>query len=205
MYNLFHSDKPEELLPFDGSSVLYNGFLSSDHALFYYKALNDSIEWRQDEIFMFGKRIITSRKVGWYADKPYRYIYSRTQKIALPWTPELMEIKAKVERESGATYNSCLLNLYHNGSEAMGWHADNEKSLDSAAPIASVSLGATRTFRFKHKYKELKSSIDLTSGSLLVMHPPTQEYWLHALSKTTTVKSPRINLTFRTMLPQEGL
>jgi len=205
MQNLFSSELPANLLPVDGSAILYPWFLKTQETQFYFSSLFDSIDWKQDEIVMFGKRIITSRKVGWYGDFPFRYIYSKTEKVALPWTSELKELKSRVEELTGASYNSCLLNLYHNGSEGMGWHSDDEKTLDPAASIASISLGATRTFRFKHKFKDLKTSIELTSGSLLLMKSPTQGFWLHALTKTTKVNSPRINLTFRTMLPQTGI
>lgn len=205
MYDLFSSEQSENLLPVDGSVVLMRDFLNTEESRFYFRALQDSIDWRQDEIVMFGKRIITSRKVGWYGDKPFKYIYSKTEKVALPWTKELMELKSMVEHETGATFNTCLLNLYHNGTEGMGWHADDEKSLDSNASIASISLGATRSFRFKHKSKQLKSSVELPSGSLLMMYPPTQEYWLHMLTKTVKVNTPRINLTFRSMVSQTGL
>lgn len=204
MQNLFSPEIQSNLLPVDGSSEFYPNFLSNRESQLYFEALLHSIDWRQDEIVMFGKRIVTNRKVGWYGDSPFRYIYSKTEKVAKPWTSELRELKSRVEELTGDTYNSCLLNLYHSGSEGMGWHSDDEKSLDPAASIASVSLGATRTFRFKHKYQDLKTSVELTSGSLLLMQPPTQEFWLHALTKTTKVKSPRINLTFRTMLAQKG-
>jgi alkylated DNA repair dioxygenase AlkB len=204
MLHVCSAEESENLLSADGNAVLYSDFLSQSETLRYFETLLSSIDWKQDEVILFGKRIITSRKVGWYGDFPYTYIYSRTQKIALPWTPELQDIKTKVEKRVGSTFNSCLLNLYHNGSEGMGWHADDERSLDPSAPIASVSLGATRTFRFKHKTKDIKSSVELSSGSLLVMHPPTQEFWVHMLTKTARLIPPRINLTFRAMLPQNG-
>lgn len=205
MNDLFSQKESENLLPFDGSALLFGDFLNVEESQHFFNALLDTIEWRHDEIVIFGRRIITNRKVGWYGDKPYKYIYSKTEKVALLWTEVLMVLKSKIEQKTGARFNTCLLNLYHNGSEGMGWHADNEKTLDPTAPIASISLGATRSFRFKHKTKELKSTVDLPSGSLLMMYPPTQEFWLHTLTKTTKVNAPRINLTFRTMLPQTGL
>lgn len=205
MTDLFSSAQPVNLLPIDGSAVLHPDFLTIEESGNYFESLLSNIDWRQDELVIFGKRIITSRKVGWYGDKPFKYIYSKSEKVAMPWTVELSELKSKAEKLTGATFNTCLLNLYHNGSEGMGWHSDDEKSLDPQAPIASISLGAARSFRFKHKSKPLKSGVELPSGSLLLMHPPTQEFWLHALTKTTKVCLPRINLTFRTMLPQTGI
>lgn len=205
MLDLFSSEEPADLLQTDGKAWLLQDFLNSQESHFYFDIFLNTIHWQQDEIVMFGKRIITSRKVGWYGDKPFKYIYSKTEKVALPWTDQLIDLKSKIENYTGLTFNSCLLNLYHNGSESMGWHADNEVTLDPAAPIASISLGAKRTFRFKHKSKSLKSTVELPSGSLLMMYPPTQEFWLHTLTKTTKVNTPRINLTFRSMLPQTAV
>lgn len=205
MYDLFQNQSPVNLLPCDGSAFYYPDFLQKLEADHYFESLLTTAEWRHDEILMFGKRIVTSRKVGWYGDYPYKYIYSKTEKVALPLTNELLELKNILKSLTGVSFNSCLLNLYHSGAEGMGWHADNEKSLDPSAPIASISLGSTRTFRFKHKSKDIKVAVELGSGSLLLMNPPTQEYWLHTLTKTTKVTGPRINLTFRTMLPQTGM
>ena len=111
-------------------------------------------------------------------------------------------MKHQLERRTGHAYNSCLLNLYHSGDEGMGWHSDDEKELDSTAPIASVSLGARRKFAFRHKQDKTTVSVFLEHGSLLVMYPPIQEHWHHSLLKTKTVTDPRINLTFRKILPR---
>ena len=147
---------------------------------------------------MFGKRVITKRKVAWYGDEPYKYTYSKSTKTALPWTQELQSIKYKVESLTRHNYNSCLLNLYHDGSEGMGWHSDDEPELGRNPVIASVSLGATRRFALQHKRrKDLKQKLDLSHGSLLVMAGETQHHWRHQVAKTTRVKSPRVNLTFR--------
>ena len=115
------------------------------------------------------------------------------------WTPELLELKQKCEEVSGETYNSCLLNLYHDGSEGMAYHSDGEKDLKKNGAIASLTFGAERKFVFKHKTTQEKAEIFLESGSLLVMKGKTQENWLHRLPPTTKVKTPRINLTFRTI------
>jgi alkylated DNA repair dioxygenase AlkB len=111
-------------------------------------------------------------------------------------------MKHKLEQLTGHSYNSCLANLYHTGDEGMGWHSDNEKELDSAATIASISLGARRKFAFRHKQDKTTVPVSLDHGSLLIMHPPIQEHWQHSLLKTKTVTSPRINLTFRKILPR---
>lgn len=109
-------------------------------------------------------------------------------------------MKHQLERTTGHTYNSCLLNLYHNGDEGMGWHSDDEKELDATSPIASISLGARRKFAFRHKLDKKTVSLFLEHGSLLIMHPPIQEHWQHSLLKTKTVANPRINLTFRKII-----
>jgi alkylated DNA repair dioxygenase AlkB len=119
------------------------------------------------------------------------------RKIPQNWTSELLFIKAQLEEISQSEFNSCLLNLYHDGEDAMGWHSDNEKELDPKSPIVSLSLGAQRKFAFRHKKDKETISLFLESGSALIMHPPTQKYWQHALLKTKTASDLRINLTFR--------
>jgi alkylated DNA repair dioxygenase AlkB len=119
--------------------------------------------------------------------------------MALYWTPLLMELKLQVEQKCGLTFNACLLNFYHTGEEGMGWHSDNEKSLEEPIHIASLSFGAERRFDMKHQKTGDKKSVMLENGSLLLMKHPMQHYWKHALPKTKKVKEPRINLTFRLM------
>jgi alkylated DNA repair dioxygenase AlkB len=203
--DLFNDFNYRNLLPYDGGVYYYPNLLSPKEANTYFESFGSSIEWKNDEIRMFGKRIVTSRKVAWYADKPFTYVYSGVQKNAQPWTPELSALKQHIENSTGTAFNSCLLNLYHNGNESMGWHSDDEKMLDPNAPIASVSLGTNRMFHFKHKVSGEKVSMLLESGSLLLMNPPTQVYWVHALGKSVKVKDARINLTFRSVLPQPGI
>jgi alkylated DNA repair dioxygenase AlkB len=196
--DLFKSD--HNLLPFDGDVENHGPILSQDEAARYFDVLLESIAWRNDETVMFGKRIVTARKVAWYGDHGFSYHYSGTSKQALPWTPELLELKAQVESQTGSAFNSCLLNLYHQGNEGMGWHSDDEKSIDPNTSIASLSLGVARKFSFKHKQTKETVSLILETGSLLVMKPPTQIHWHHSLPKSKKILSPRINLTFRSML-----
>ena len=164
------------------------------------EALLNGIEWRNDEAVIYGKRIITKRKVAWYGEEPFSYTYSNITKTALPWTSELLILKNLAEKHSGETYNSCLLNLYHDGSEGMAWHSDGEKDLRKNGAIASLSFGAERKFCFKHKKSGEKIDVFLEAGSLLVMKGETQTHWLHRLPPTTKVHQPRINLTFRTIV-----
>lgn len=192
------SDSIKNLLPYDGTANYYGIICSSaDH---YYERLMHHIAWKNDEAIIFGKHIYTKRKIAWYGDLAFEYSYSGVQKIALPWTSDLLVLKELAETISGETFNSCLLNLYHNGSEGMAWHSDAEKDLKPNGAIASMTFGAQRKFSFKHKIKKEKIDIYLEHGSLLVMKDNTQSHWLHRLPPTKTVSHPRINLTFRTIL-----
>lgn len=197
-FNPFSPDT--NLLPYDGEVFYFGKVFSLEECARFYKKLLSSIEWRNDETLIFGRRIVTEREVAWYGDERYRYRYSGTEKQALPWTPALLELRSRVQELSGALYNSCLLNLYHSGEEGMGWHSDDEKTLQREAPIASVSFGATRKFAFRHKETKETVALMLEPGSLLVMQGATQRCWRHALPKMKKVNEPRINLTFRSIL-----
>ena len=153
--------------------------------------------WQPDEVMLFGQKRILTRKVAWMGDDGFIYSYSGTSKTASPWAPMLLGIRKRVETLCGHAFNSCLLNLYHDGSEGMGWHSDDEKTLGCNPVIASVSFGAERPFRFKHRVTKEVIPLILENGSLLVMKGETQHHWLHALPKTRKANAPRINLTFR--------
>jgi alkylated DNA repair dioxygenase AlkB len=199
--DLFTTTSAEDtnLLPKDGTVIYYGTIMPIKEANLYLHTFLDTIEWKNDEAVIFGKRIITKRKVAWYGDTTFSYTYSKTTKEALQWTPELLQLKKIIEEKTGETYNSCLLNLYHSGDEGMGWHSDGEKELKKNGAIASVSLGAERKFAFKHKEtKEVISQV-LAHGSVLVMKDETQSHWLHRLPPTTRISTPRVNLTFRTI------
>ncbi|MFJ1267905.1 alpha-ketoglutarate-dependent dioxygenase AlkB [Legionella lytica] len=188
------------LLPYEGTVHYYGPIMSPQLAEEFYEALLHSIQWKNDEAIIYGKKIITKRKVAWHADQPFSYTYSKITKTAEPWIPILNDLKMLVEKESGETYNSCLLNLYHDGNEGMAWHSDGEKDLKKYGAIGSLSFGAERKFSFKHKKtKEIVSKI-LQHGSLLVMKDSTQSHWLHRLPPTKATCTPRINLTFRTIV-----
>lgn len=192
-------DWPRSLLSYDGCVEYHGIIMSIEEADYFYQALLNGIEWKNDEAVIFGKKIITKRKVAWYGERPFNYTYSNTTKTALPWNDELIALKAMAEAQSGETYNACLLNLYHDGSEGMAWHSDGEKDLKENGAIASISLGAERKFAFKHKQtKEVVSQV-LDHGSLLVMKGITQTHWLHRLPPTKMHHGPRVNLTFRTI------
>ncbi|QNN43131.1 alpha-ketoglutarate-dependent dioxygenase AlkB family protein [Pedobacter roseus] len=190
----------QNLLPYDGTVNYFAKLFSQQEADHYFDVLMNTVEWKNDEAFIMGKHIITKRKVAWYGDESYSYTYSNKSKTALPWTRELIELKRISEEQTGVTYNSCLLNLYHNGDEGMAYHSDDEKALAKDSAIASLSFGAERRFLFKHKQSKETVTLFLEHGSLLVMKDETQTNWLHRLPPTKKVNQPRINLTFRTMV-----
>lgn len=196
---LLPQDRFANLLPHDGEVFYYGKIMPAASADAFYQTLMTGIEWRQDEVIIFGKRHFTKRKIAWYADEPYEYAYSGTSKLALPWTDALKELKAIAERTSGESFNSCLLNLYHSGEEGMAYHSDAEKDLKKNGAIASLSFGAERKFLFKHKLSGEKIELFLEHGSLLIMRGATQQNWLHRLPPTKKISSPRVNLTFRTI------
>lgn len=200
--NLFEptTNPTKNLLPKDGIVNYYGKIFNPKEADFYYDALLNTIKWKNDEAHIFGKKIITKRKVAWYGDREFEYTYSNLTKTALPWTKELLTLKETIEKETGETFNSCLLNLYHTGEEGMAWHSDGETDLKKDGSIGSVSFGAERKFAFKHKETSEKVELVLQHGSLLVMAGKTQTYWLHRLPPTKLVKRPRVNLTFRTIV-----
>ncbi|WKN41276.1 alpha-ketoglutarate-dependent dioxygenase AlkB family protein [Tunicatimonas pelagia] len=200
--NLLNNDIDEtaNLLPFDGTVHYYGKLLSNSEADHYLNGLLETIAWKHDEAVMFGKHIITKRKVAWYGDEAFSYTYSKKTKQALPWTDELKTLKDLVEQKTETNFNSCLLNLYHNGDEGMSWHSDDEKELMENSAIASLSLGAERKFSFRHKQSKETVALMLEHGSLLVMKDTTQTHWHHQLPKTKKVTMPRVNLTFRRMV-----
>ncbi|WP_310555719.1 alpha-ketoglutarate-dependent dioxygenase AlkB [Flavobacterium sp.] len=190
-------DSLKNILPNDGTVNYYGKLLSNKDANQYFDGLMNTIEWKNDQAIIYGKLIITKRKVAWYGEANFEYTYSNTTKRALPWTKELLELKSIVEEKTGEKFNSCLLNLYHNGDEGMAWQSDAEKDLKKNGAIGSLSFGAERKFAFKHKETKETVSLILEHGSLLVMKGTTQTNWFHRLPPTKLITKPRINLTFR--------
>ncbi len=195
--NLFFS---ENLLPFDGVAEYFPNFISLASSSFYFQKLESNINWQHDVVKLFGKEITTNRKTAWYGSKSFEYTYSNKTKIAIPWNKELIDLKTIIEKKCQEEFNSCLLNLYHNGNEGMALHSDDEKTILPNSTIASLSIGAERRFLFKHKHTQQKIELNLQNGSLLLMKENTQNYWWHSLPKSAKIKSPRINLTFRKMI-----
>jgi alkylated DNA repair dioxygenase AlkB len=198
-FNEYRASK-NNVLNQDGTVNYYGKILSSEEANQYFDLLMRNIQWENDDLIFFGKHVTTKRKVAWYGDSEYLYTYSNSTKRAFAWTNELFELKQIVEKYAGTKFNSCLLNLYHNGDEGMGWHSDDERSLGKNNTIASLSFGAERKFSFKRKQTKQTVSLVLEHGSLLIMKGATQSNWLHSLPKSKNIIQPRINLTFRTIL-----
>ena len=182
----------------DGGIMLYQeGFLPPDLADRYFVELRDSVAWEQKP-GVFGH--LQPRLTASYGDEGLTYFYSGTENKALPWTPILLEIKHKIEAVEGR-YNYCLLNRYRSGLDSVGMHADNEPGMGNV--IASLSLGATRTFRIKHNKTKETRSFELANGTLVIMAGTMQQFWKHEVPKTTQDVGERINLTFRRIEEQE--
>ena len=168
--------------------------------------LREDIPWQQPRLRLYGREHPTPRLCCWLADPGCSYRYSGQQHQPLPWTPPLQHLRALLECQLACSFNSVLLNRYRHGDDAMGWHADDEPELAPEAPIASLSLGATRTLRFRPRPAGPAAgasplALELSDGDLLVMDPPTQRHWQHALPRRRRVRSERLNLTFRLVRP----
>lgn len=192
------ADPQKNLLPYDGEVNYYGTVLQNPQS--YYERLMEEVAWQNDLTLIFGRLITTKRMVAWYGDEALEYTYSGMKKVASPWNTTLLELKRIVEHLTHETFNSCLLNLYHDGNEGMGWHSDAEKDLKENGTIASLSLGAERKFSFRHKQSKERIDLTLENGSLLLMRGTTQKYWLHQLPKSKKITRGRINLTFRTIV-----
>ncbi len=184
----------------DADLVYYPNFLDTDLADTYFRSLFKKLQWEQYSIKLFGKTIPQPRLTALYALNSEAYSYSGLKLNPLAFTKELTGLYTEIVKTTGSTFTHCLANLYRDGNDSMGWHADNEKELGKNPIIASISLGAVRNFQLKHKTKsELKYALKLEHGSLLIMQGSTQEFWKHQLPKTKKSLEPRINLTFRTI------
>ncbi|CAB3707879.1 alpha-ketoglutarate-dependent dioxygenase AlkB family protein [Paraburkholderia rhynchosiae] len=164
--------------------------------------LIDEVEWRQDTIGTPGGRVALPRLTAWQGDPEAVYVYSGIRNLPQPWTPAVAKLKAAAEATCDARFNSVLLNRYRSGTDSMGWHADREPELGSHPVIASVSLGAARSFDLRHNRTGVVQSFSLKGGSLLVMKGKTQAEWRHRVPKEPRVTGERINLTFRWVTPR---
>ena len=199
---LFNTNPQGRDIPLeDGELTFYDQFLNVEEAHNCFALLRKNLAWRQDSIKMYGKELLIPRLQAWYGDQSARYKYSGILLEPLAWTPTLLELKKRVEKACNTKFNSVLVNLYRDGKDSMGWHSDDEPELGKNPVIASLSLGATRRFSFRHRQQKdlAKIRMDLLDGSLLIMRGKTQHYWQHSLPKTAKKVGERINLTFRSI------
>ncbi|WP_374951205.1 alpha-ketoglutarate-dependent dioxygenase AlkB [Mucilaginibacter sp.] len=195
--NMFDNGTQSSKLPPE-LMVYYPGFFTREEEATLIPILRDTISWKQETIQMYGKLLNTPRLTAWYGDNSKTYAFSGKKYDPYPWTSELLFIKDKVDAACGITFNSVLLNLYRNGNDSVAWHADDEPELGHNPTIASVSFGQVRRFDVRHKQDhKLKYSIELESGSLLIMKGNLQHQWEHCVPKSTSAFKERINLTFR--------
>lgn len=176
-------------------------YLTPAQSLDLFTELHKTISWQQGRIKLFGKSHLEPRLSAWIGEPDAIYTYAHKQMIPEPWPEVLDHLRQSLRRDFSQPFNSVLLNLYRDGHDYMGFHADNEAELGAEPVISSLSLGAERRFVFKHLATQQKYECVLESGSLLVMRGQTQQNWLHSLPRALRVKTPRINLTFRTILP----
>jgi len=201
--DLFSQEEQEKVIEvftvLDGEILFIRNFLSLAKSKKYYDLLLQDINWKQEQISFYGKTYPVPRKTAWYGNEGLNYSYSGIKCFPETWTADLLKIKTAIEKFiSPEIFTSVLLNLYNNGNDKMGWHADDEKELGLNPIIASLSLGETRRFDIKHKKNpDLYYKFELTSGSLLIMRGALQHHWVHQIPVQKKVKNPRINLTFR--------
>ena len=174
-------------------------FLSHEESSKYFNDFIALIPWQHDDIKVFGKTYKQPRLTCFFSDNDTALRYSSVIMKPHKFTPELMELKHRIESEYNLQFNCCLMNLYRDGNDSNGWHADNESQLGRNPAIASLSLGDSRWFHLKHRSRDIRYKLELESGSLLIMRGATQHFWLHQIPKTKKLKGPRINLTFRSI------
>lgn len=196
--NLFADNNDFEPIKIQNGEYIYvSSFLDITKSNNYLQKLTNEIDWKQEEIRMYGKIIKLPRLTAWYGDNDKPYSFSGITLNPNPWTTELMEIKKTIESKCNVVFNSVLLNLYRNGNDSISWHTDAEKELGENPVIASVNLGAIRTFQLRHQTTKQKIELKLKHGSLLIMQGELQHYWQHQVPKTSKDVDQRINLTFR--------
>ncbi|EDP69453.1 2OG-Fe(II) oxygenase [Flavobacteriales bacterium ALC-1] len=198
--NLFSQEKQHFKLP-NAELIYIPNFFKKQEADMFFKTIEVETNWKHDDIKVFGKTYKQPRLTALFGDSNQPYGYSNIVMHPEPFTQTLQSIKSKVENFTNYKFNTLLLNLYRDGSDGNGWHADNEKELGSNPVIASVSYGEARPFHFKHRtLKDQRYKLILEHGSLLLMKGEMQHHWLHQIAKTKKLVKPRINLTFRRLL-----
>lgn len=191
----------------DGVFEYWPGFLDPEEASSYFAALQSRIDWHTPRVFVYGRWIDSPRQSAWYGDRGAVYRYSGTINEPIPWLPELKALRERLNDFCKNQFNSMLANHYRSGNDSMGWHSDDEKELGPEPVIASISLGGVRRFLLRHRRrKDLPThEIMLENGSLLVMRASSQGAWRHSIPKTRRAVAPRINLTYRHIMPAKDI
>ena len=193
---------PEPIPLVDADVTFLHGFYREPQSGLLMQALLREIAWRQETIRMWDKEYLQPRLSAWHGDAGARYTYSGTTFEPHPWTATLLRIREDIETFCGHHFNSVLCNLYRNEQDSVSWHSDDEPEFGEQPVIASLSLGETRVFKFRHKRRkeQKRIALELTDGSLLIMAGDTQKHWQHAVEKERDPRGPRINLTFRNIM-----
>jgi len=191
---------PTELLPFDGSAILCRDFIGADRAAEIFGTLLRETNWEGHDVVLFGKRIAEPRLSTWHSEADITYRYSGSLRTPQPWTKLLESLRDKCSAKTGAQFNAVFVNLYRDGADGVGWHADNEPCNGPEPTIASLSFGATRRFDLRHRESKETISVQLDAGSLLIMSGLSQHAWVHQVPRSKRIKEPRINLTFRNVV-----
>lgn len=190
-----------EVLSCDGSARLMSSFFSRTESDQLFATLFEEVPWSSHDLVLFGKKMSEPRLSSWIGDPGVAYTYSGVRRSPEPWTATLADLRVACERATGTRFNSVLANLYRSGDDSMGWHADDEAELGPEPVIASLSFGDERRFDFRHRITGETISVVLPHGSLLVMSGATQTHWKHRIARTKRSISPRVNLTYRLVLP----
>jgi alkylated DNA repair dioxygenase AlkB len=192
----------KKVAPFETEGLSMMGKLySSERCMSLLDTLISTIKWNEDFYIAFGRRFDVPRLQAWYADEGIQYSYSNNLLKTQPWLASLLQIKRDVQQKTGHDFNSVLVTYYRNGNDYVTWHADDEDELGADPVIASLSLGATRNFQFRHKRNDITGNIFLHNGDLLLMRPQFQSDWEHCVPSESAISVPRINLTFRKVEP----
>lgn len=181
----------------NGEYLFYPNFFTKSESDTFLRKLKAEIDWKQESMNMYGKKINFPRLTAWYGDNDKPYSFSGITLSPKKWSEELLCIKNKIQPEANVDFNSVLLNLYRDGNDSISWHTDAEKELGRNPIIASVNFGATRKFQLRHIITKEKLEIELSHGSLLIMQGELQHFWQHQVPKTSQKVNERINLTFR--------
>ncbi|MDH5324106.1 MAG: alpha-ketoglutarate-dependent dioxygenase AlkB [Gammaproteobacteria bacterium] len=190
----------DNIIAEDGFVFYVAQFLPLQNSQDYFEQLKQSLQWQSESYTIYGKTVAAPRRVAWYGDAGASYAYSGIVHAPLPWNTLLLQLRDQIQSVCKQPLNSVLANLYRDGKDSMGWHADQEPELGPNPFIASLSLGEMRVFKLRHRKTKRVVKLELNSGSLLIMAGELQHHWQHCVPKTAIEKQARINLTFRNIV-----